>query len=434
MRFPDEATIAPTFHEVEFPSFARVAYEPDQPELEDVEGATREALDELVDGLPAGASVAVGVGSRGIHDVATVAAETVAYLQEGGYEPFVVPAMGSHGGATAEGQRSVFEGLGIDESVLGCPIDARMDTTVIGSTEVDGRSFDVHFAEAALEADAVLPINRVKAHTSFIGHIESGINKMLVVGFGKQPGAHTMHELAVEHGFVPVIEAAVEVIKREVDLLGGVAIVENFYDRTSEVTAIRAEELPDGERPLLVRANEQLATLPFEELDILVVDEIGKDISGTGMDTNVVGRYYAPTAPEPERPAITRIYVRNLSEATHGNGHGIGLADYTRQKVIDELDLDQVYMNALTGAAPRKARIPVVLPHDELAMTAAASAVGAYEPARVRIAWMRNTLELSSFRVSEALLDELPDDATVLYRERLAFDEDGEMRFERITE
>ena len=431
MDFPEAETIGEAFHDVTFPDFANVRYEPDQPEIGDVEGATVAALEALDIDLPAGAAVAVGVGSRGIHDMATVARTTVEWLDREGYEPFVVPAMGSHGGATPEGQRTVLEGLGIDEDVLGCPIDARMATERIGTATVGDRDIDVHFATAALEADAVLPLNRIKAHTTFVGPFESGINKMLVVGFGKQPGAHTMHELAVETGFVPVIAAATEVILEAVPVLGGIGIIENFYDRTSHVEPIEPAILPEGESEYLEIANEQLGTLPFDDLDILIVEEMGKDISGTGMDTNVIGRYYALTAEDPETPAIKRIYVRNLTEATHGNGHGIGLADFTRQAVADDIDLDQVYMNAMTGAAPKKARIPVVMPDDELSLTAAASSVGAYDPETVRMVWIKNTLELSRLRVSTALEDELPETASIEYRERLAFD-DGTMRFERI--
>ena len=434
MRFPNAETIGPAFHSVEFPEFARISYEPDHPEIDDIDAATRAALDDLPFDLPEGASIAVGVGSRGIHDIADVAQTTISYLQEHNFDPFVIPAMGSHGGATPDGQIAVFEGLGIDEDRLGCRIDPRMETEIIGTATVNGTNFDVQFATSALEADAVLPINRIKAHTSFIGHIESGINKMLVVGFGKQPGAHTMHELAVEMGFVPVIESAVEVILEEVSVVGGIGIIENFYDHTSQIEGIPVDNLPDGERPLLEIANRQLGTLPFDDIDILIVDEIGKDISGTGMDTNVVGRYYALTAPEPERPNIKRIYVRNLTEATHGNGHGIGLADFTRQSVIDQIDLDQVYMNAMTGAAPKKARLPVVLPHDELALTAAASSVGAYNPETSKIVWMKNTLELSSLYVSTALLDDLPPQATVRSNARLMFDDDGEMHFDDIDQ
>jgi hypothetical protein len=330
--------------------------------------------------------------------------------------------MGSHGGATAEGQREVLAAVGVTEESVGCPVDARMETVVLGESEAGS---PVHFAAAAAEADATLVVNRVKAHTNFTGPFESGLCKMATVGLGKQRGARAVHERALVEGYVPVIEAAFEVVRREVDLLGGVAVVENFEDETAVVEGLRAGALPGAEVDLLELADEYMPTLPYEDLDVLVVERIGKDVSGAGMDTNVVGRYRVLNAEDPETPRIDRILVLGLTEATHGNGQGIGLADLTTVDVVERLDLEQMYANALTSASLSKARLPVALPTDELALRAAVSSVGPYDPETVRLAWIRDTGHLSAFRVSPALARNPPEHVEVVGRSRLTFGADG---------
>jgi len=421
MEFPDAATVAAVFDPVDLPEFARVRYEPEAESIADPAAATADALADLAPDLPDGGKVAVGVGSRGVHDIATVAAAAVDWLADRGSEPVVVPAMGSHGGATAEGQRRALAGIGVDEASVDCPIDARMGTAVVGEPTVGDTAFEVNVATAALEADAVLPINRVKPHTNFGGEIESGVNKMLAVGFGKQPGARAFHDTALREGYVPTIRAAVETIREAVPVAGGIAIVENFYDHTAAIEPLPADDLLDREPALLARAEELMPTLPFDRLDLLILDEIGKDISGTGMDTNVVGRYRVLNADDPAAPAIDRIYVRALTDATHGNGNGVGLADLVHADVAADLDLDQVYTNALTSGSLRRAKLPVVMPTDELAVTAALSTVGALDPREARIVHAANSSELSRFRVSAALVDDLPAAATVEGRDRVEF-------------
>lgn len=429
MQFPDASVVDAVLDPPALPRFASVRYEPETPELADAEAAAREQLDELPLGdLPPGARVAVGLGSRGIHDIVPVARAVIDELARRGFEPFVVPAMGSHGGATAEGQRRTLAGIGLTEEPLGCPIDARMDTTDLGESAVGA---PVPFSTVALEADGVVVINRVKAHTNFTGRFESGLTKMATIGLGKQPGAKAAHEHALAKGYVPVLAAAYEVIRAEAPLLGGIAIVENFHDRTARVEGVPASALPDAEEPLLELADEYMPTLPFDELDVLVVDRIGKDVSGAGMDTNVVGRYSVLNADDPERPDVKRIVVRGLTEATHGNGNGIGLADVTTRAVAEELDLDQVYTNALTSGSLSKAKLPVVLPDDERAVAAALSTIGTYDPDDVRVAWIRDTASLSSFRVSEALARNPPEGVIVEGREELSF-ANGEPTFEPV--
>jgi hypothetical protein len=429
MDFPDEATVSAVLDPVEFPVFHDVRYDPPTPELDDVPGAAREAIDALaVEALPPGATVAVGVGSRGITDLVPVVDAVVDRLREHDLDPVIVPAMGSHGGATAEGQREVLEAMGVTEASVGAPIDPRMGTVVVGESDLGS---PVPFAEAALEADATMVVNRVKAHTNFSGPFESGLSKMITIGLGKQQGASAAHERALVEGYVPVIEAAFEVIREHVDLLGGVAIVENFEDETAEVEGIRAEALPEAEAELLERADEYMPTLPYDDLDVLAVERIGKDVSGAGMDTNVIGRYQVLNADEPETPRIKRVVVLGLTGATHGNGQGIGLADLTTVDTVEELDLDQVYANALTSSSFSKARLPLALPTEELALTAAVSGVGPYDLETARIAWIRDTGHLSEFRVSPALARDPPEHVEVVGRSRLTFP-DGEARFEPV--
>ncbi|MEM4781249.1 MAG: DUF362 domain-containing protein [Halalkalicoccus sp.] len=428
MEFPGAETIEATLDPVDFPRFATVEYDPPTPEIDDVKRATRDALSDLpLSDLPAGATVAVGVGSRGIHALLPVVRTVVGELAERGLDPVTVPAMGSHGGATAAGQREVLAGLGITAESVGCRIDARMDADRVGTAGDE----PVYVARSAREADAVLVINRVKPHTNFTGGIESGLCKMLAVGLGKHRGARAVHRDALSRGYVPAITDALDAVREEVSLLGGVAIVENAADRTALIEGVPARALPERETELLERAREYMPTLPFSELDVLVVDEIGKDVSGTGMDTNVVGRYEVLNAENPDVPSIDRIVVRGLTEATHGNGQGIGLADLTTTSVLDALDLDQVYTNALTSGSLSRARLPVALPTDELALTAAVSSIGSYEPGTVRIAWIRDTGQLAEFRVSEALATEPIEHLSVTGAERLVF-EKGRPSFESV--
>ena len=426
MRFPDADAIRAVVDPVSPPEFAEVRYEPPTPEVDDPGVAARRAVSELpLDEMPDDGTVAVGLGSRGIRDIVPVATAAVDELQDRGYDPVAVPAMGSHGGATADGQTRTLASLGLTEDRLGCPVDARMETRRIGETAHGGA---VHLATAALDADGVMVINRVKPHTNFRGAVESGLCKMTAIGLGKREGASAVHDEAVARGYVEAITGAFEVIRRETPALGGVAIVENFYDRAAEIRGVPAVDLPDAETDLLDDAREYMATLPFDELDVLVVDEMGKDVSGTGMDTNVIGRYRVLNGEEPDAPDIKRVFVRGLTEATHGNGHGIGLADVTTTDVAESLDLEQMYANALTSGSLARDSLPVALPSDELALAAVLRSFGPYDPETARVAWIENTLDLSAFYVSSALAEEDHDHLTVERRVELAF-ESGEARF-----
>ncbi|SFB86066.1 hypothetical protein SAMN05444422_102437 [Halobiforma haloterrestris] len=434
MHFPDRTEVEDLIGPQPAPTFARVEYDPPTETLADPLAETRSELDALpLEELDEGATVAVGVGSRGIHMIDEITAEAVAALEDRGFEPVLVPAMGSHGGATPEGQLEILEALGITEERMGAPIEATMDVERLDEVEIGGTETPVYFSAAALEADAVLVINRVKPHTNFSGRLESGLCKMLTVGLGKQRGAQAFHSTALKEGYVPTIESLTEVIRESTPLLGGIALVENFHEEIGHLEAIPADDLEEREPPLLERAYDEMATLPTDELDLLVVDEIGKEISGAGMDTNVIGRYRVVNAPDPETPEVKLIYVRGLTKKTKGNGNGIGLADVTRRAAVEQLDLQKVYANALTSGSLAKAKLPPVAPDDELAMRVALNGLGGYDPETVRIAWIENTEQLEEFRISEALLEELDDVVTVLEREELVY-EDGTARFEPVSE
>jgi hypothetical protein len=407
----------------EFPRFAPVRYERDQPRVEDVEAATAEAVDDI-DGLAdlePGARVGITAGSRGIHDMPEVLRTIVAELDDRGFDPFVFPAMGSHGGATAEGQRATLEALGITEETLGCAIVSSMAVEQVG-TDDDGRP--VFAARDALAADAVVLANRVKLHTDFRGAIESGLCKIAVIGIGKQRGADVTHKAALAGSFEDVIQERSGILFEETPVVGGVALVENANERAAVIEGLDVDEILDREPDLLDRSAELIGTLPVDQLDLLVIDEIGKNISGTGMDTNVIARMLMHGEPEPDSPQYDRIYARSVTPESHGNAIGVGLADFVHEDLVREFEPTDTYLNAITGGEPARARIPPVMPSDEVALLAAFSTVGVRDPEYMRIARIENTLDLDRFAVSEPLVEELAEveGATVGTPEPLAFD------------
>jgi hypothetical protein len=407
----------------ELPEVALLEHVRDHPQLDDVAAATREALGEIpaLDSLSAGAEVGLTAGSRGIHDMPAVLRATAAYLDERGLEPFVFPAMGSHGGATAEGQRDTLASLGITEETIGCEIRSSMDVERVGEDE-DGRP--VYAATDALAADAVLLLNRVKAHTDFHGPYESGLVKMAVVGLGKQRGAEVMHNAGLVSGLDEVIPERAALLFEETPVVGGVAVVENADDRAAHIEGIPVDEILDREPELLERSKELLPMLPVADLDLLILDEIGKDISGTGLDTNVVGRVMYHGQPEPDEPSYTRIYVRGVTDASHGNGIGIGLADFVHADLIADLDLTETYVNVITSGEVSRARIPLIAEDDAVALRVATSTTGVRDPAALRFVRAPNTLDLGRFVASQPVVEELEarDDVDVRVLERRPFE------------
>jgi len=390
------------------------------PELGDIREAVREALREVE--LPAG-SVAVGVGSRGVARIDEVTAALVDALKEAGAEPFVVPAMGSHGASSAEGQAEVLRHLGVSEETVGCPVRATMETVLVGETP-DG--VPVHVDKNAYEADAIVVVNRVKPHTAFRGTVESGPTKMLAIGLGKQKGAHAIH-FAGWGEIHRTIPQAARVMVETGRFAFGLAVVENADEEPCRVAAIPAGRFEEAEAPLLEEAKRNLLRLPFGELDVLVVDEIGKNISGDGADPNVTGRFATPYGGG-DVPHVERMVFLGLTHQTGGNATGLGAADVVTERLAGNVDRSSTYMNALTSTTPAAAKTPMVMPDDRMAIAAAITMCAGIDPKRVRLARIKNTLDLRRLWVSEALLDEVEKDEDLRVVEgpqEMRFDEYG---------
>lgn len=397
----------------DLPEFAQVRRHVDHPRVDDIHSASVAALEEIpeLQRLPDGATVAVTAGSRGIANVVTILQTIVDWLKERGAEPFILPAMGSHGGATAEGQKELLAKLGITEASMGCEIRASMAVEQVATGSPD---YPIYVSEAALNADAILLANRIKIHTDFVdGEVESGLCKMAVIGLGKQQGAESAHNAATATSFRDVLPEWGPKIISETPVVGGLAILENGDDETAAVRGIPGTNILERERELFERSLELFPTLPVDDLDLLVIDDIGKHISGTGMDTNVVGRFNIHGEPEPDTPAITRLYVRSLTEKTDGNGLGIGLADFVHHDAVEALNLEETYINAITGSEPERARLPMTLPDDETALLAAYSTAGLQSLQSMRIARITSTMEPNKLLVSKPVADELRGRANV---------------------
>lgn len=353
-----------------------------------------------------GSKVAIGVGSRGISPIVAVLETLIAELRSAGVSPFIVPAMGSHGGGTADGQASVLAEYGIDEDTLGVPVRATMDTVEVGRT---ASGAVVHLDAAAAAADGIVVIGRVKPHTSFRGPIESGLSKMLVIGFGNRAGAESIHA----HPLAEIIPAAAEVTVAQANVWFGVALVENAFDRPHSLEVIEPERFLETDRRLLEIAKGVLPRLPLDRLDLLIVDRIGKNISGTGMDPNVIGMWRR--LPElPREPDYGWIAALGLTDATHGNGTGAGMADLVSRKLVEAYDPAITAANVLTGMSLQIGKIPLTLPTDREAFDTAlwlARRVTGSEPRVGRIA---NTLELETFWLSEPSVPDLPDSCEVV--------------------
>jgi len=355
--------------------------------------------------IPAAGTVAIPVGSRGIRNIPRIIGSAVLFLKELGFEPFLVPAMGSHGGGTVEGQLQVLESLDITQESTGAPIRASMETAVIGQTP---RGLPVHVDRHASEADAILVINRIKPHTEFRGSVESGLLKMMLIGLGKLEGAALYHRAAVHTGFSTLAGEAVPVVIEKARVVGGLAILENARDETARIVAVRPEEIFEREVVLLEEALELIARLPFPRADVLLVDRMGKEISGVGVDPNVTGRgsldgwERRQDGLRPGNVEITRLVVRELTRETHGNALGVGLVDFIPKRMENQIDWEKTSLNAITAMVPYKARRPVVLANDRECVSTALATCGLVEPAAARLMHIADTLHIGVLRLSEA--------------------------------
>ena len=371
-----------------------------------------------------GDTVAVTVGSRGIHNIDVIAKAVVDTLKGMGAEPFIIPAMGSHGGATERGQAEVLNHYGVSEELIGVPVKASMEVVEIGETP-DG--IPVYIDKYAHEADYIVPLNRIKPHTDFKGDLESGLMKIMTIGLGKHKGAQLYHQAAIEYGLEHMIETVGRTVLKNAPILCGVGIIENGYCETAIIEAVMPEDLEKRERALLLKAKEFLAKLPFEDVDVLIIDYIGKNISGTGMDSNVVGRFYSPLlSKEPEKPKIKRILVCDITPESDGNALGIGIADFCSQRTLDKMDIGISNVNALTGMCPEKVRIPMSFNSDKEMLEAALKTIGLPEPENAKVIHIYSTLHLEQVEISEAYFEEAVrrDDLKILSERRpVGFDD-----------
>jgi hypothetical protein len=362
-----------------------------------------------------GMKIALGVGSRGITHLKEIVQATLEVLKKAGAQPFIVPAMGSHGGATAEGQIEMLAEYGVTAQSMGVPIEASMEVRKIG-TAFDG--LDVVFSVPAYGADGVVVLNRVKPHTDFRGTLGSGIQKMLVIGFGKQVGANNAHRAAAHRGYEVVLREFARVILGAAPIFCGIALVEDQHHQTAEIEVLKPENIVREEGRLFEQAQALLARLPFEEIDLLIIDRIGKDISGSGMDTNVIGRDIAGYtsslhSESPITPRVSRIFVRDLTPASNGNGIGIGMADFTTARLVKALNLQYTYMNALTSLGVLPAKIPIYFDNDREAIQAALASLAASNPEKSRVVRIADTLNLERFLVSESCVSAINGHAGV---------------------
>jgi len=390
--------------EFALPPMARVRQRFDPSRIEDIAGAVRAQLrrPEIRAQVVPGQTIAVGCGSRGIANIGLIARTVVEELRALGAQPFIFPCMGSHGAATAEGQRKVLESYGITEEATGVPIRASMDTVITGHLE-DGTP--VHMDRHAAEADAIVVINRIKPHTGVRGATESGLTKMLAIGIGKIVGAAAYHSHGMDR-FPELLPKVRDTNLAARNVLFGVAIVENAYDQTALIEAVPAQAIATREPALQQLAQANLPRLFFDEVDVLVIEEMGKDISGAGFDPNVTGRNRR-NVQWAARPFVKKIVVLGLTRASHGNATGIGSADVITLRLYRDLDVASTYANVITAANLDGAAIPLIMNTDREAVALAVKTVVRVKPAECRVVHIRNTLQLSEIAVSQAMLAEV---------------------------
>jgi hypothetical protein len=389
---------------VDIPLVAPLRQTAPQPVVADVAAETRRqwSTSRFAGPLRRGDHVAVAVGSRGVANLAAIVRATLDFLRDQGARPFVVAAMGSHGGATADGQRQLLAEYGVSEQALGVPVRTDMETERIG---VNGWGEPVYWDRNALAADHVVTISRVKPHTDFRSRYESGVVKMLVIGLGKRDGAAQHHRWGVR-GLRDMMPETARVILEKTPFRAGLAVLENAHEQTARLQVVDRDELMDVEPRLLEEARGLMGRLPFAQLDLLVIGEIGKNYSGAGIDPNVVGRLLMETQPEAWSPCITRICALDLSPESHGNGVGVGIADLTTDRLLASLDPVPLRINTLTACFLCRSKLPIALPTDRECIRVGVETCWQPNPERLRMAVIPNTLELSELLASPALVEE----------------------------
>ncbi|SDJ17148.1 nickel pincer cofactor-dependent isomerase, group 22 [Salimicrobium halophilum] len=391
--------------DIPLPKMAKVEQNFDKTELQHFEHELKRKLEEEVDTskIEPGMKIAVAVGSRGIDKLVEMTEGTIRFLKDLGAEPFIVPSMGSHGGATAEGQKEVLEHLGVTEEAVGAPIHSSMEVVKVG--ELD-KGLPIFIDKLASESDGIVVLNRVKPHTAFRGPVESGIMKMISIGLGKQRGAETCHQLGFKHMHEHVPQMA-EITMKRMPILFAVATVENAFDKVKRLEVMMPEDVYEKEKELQQLAKESLPKIFFDQIDVLIIDEIGKNISGDGMDPNITGRYPTPYAHG--GPDVTKMVILDLTKETGGNANGVGTADFTTERVVDKMDRHATYANGLTSTVVGPTHISTAMENDREAIQAAIKTCNILDFTNVRMVRIKNTLEIGEIEVSEVMLQDVSD-------------------------
>lgn len=404
-KFADYSQIQKLLEGVTLPRMFRATQTFPNERVEDAASETRRQL-ECANVRPLirpGMTIAVTGSSRGIANMNIILRETVSFLKEAGAKPFIIPAMGSHGGSTAEGQRQVLTGYGVTEEFCGCPIQSSMETVYLGDADDNGVSLPVYVDRLAYEAGGIVVVNRIKPHSAFRGPIESGLTKMMCIGLGKQKGADSLHKDGFGT-FAVRIPLVGNYVRTHTNVLFGVGTIENAYDQTNRIVVLRNEEIPQQEPALLEYAKSLMPRILVPETDVLIVKEIGKNFSGSGMDPNITGTWSTPYGGGGIKKQ--RTCVLDLTDVSHGNGLGIGQADTTTVRFFNKMDFLATYPNALTSTVFLPVKLAMVLRDDEMAIRAAVKTCNGVAPGKTRVVLIRNSLHMSELYLSEAFLDQ----------------------------
>ncbi|MBU5594055.1 nickel-dependent lactate racemase [Amphibacillus sp. MSJ-3] len=411
--------------DIPIPKMAKVKQTFDSSKLEDVVTTIREELEGVKDRVEPGSEIAIAVGSRGTDALVEITRETVSFLKNLGAKPFIVPSMGSHGGATGPGQAAVLAHLGVTEESVGAEIRSSMEVVKLGELE---NGLPIYMDKFASEADGIVVINRVKPHTAFRGKVESGIMKMISIGLGKQKGAEACHQLGFKH-MAEHVPAMAKVAIAKKPILFAIATVENAFDKVAQLTVLKAEEIEEKEPDLQKLAKELLPKIYLDQIDVLIIDQIGKNISGDGMDPNITGRYPTPYAHG--GPEVTKMAVLDLTKETEGNANGVGTADFTTQRLVDKMDREATYANGLTSTVVGPTHISTAMPSDKTAIQAAIKTCNILDFNQVKMVRIKDTLHVGEIEVSESLLKvvrEHPNMEQVSDLYELTFNKEGNLK------
>lgn len=415
---------------MKFPKIVKIKQVFERPLLKEIENTISNELNRIgiSKKIKPGQKIAITAGSRGINNIARITKAIVREFKAIGAQPFIVPAMGSHGGATAEGQLEILSHYGITEDFMGCPIKSSMEVQEVARSKEGIISY---VDKLALSADYIVVVNRVKQHTEFEGAIESGLCKMLCIGLGKHQGALHYHRAGIDFGLEYAIRTGAEGVLKNTNVLCGIGIVENAYDETALIRAFLPEQIIEGDKQLLAIAKQWAAKLPFNQADVLIIDEIGKEISGSGYDTKVVGRLCSSYSKEPEWPKIKRIIALDLTRGSEGNAIGVGALDFVSKRLVDKINKKHMYINGITAQCPRKAAIPIYYETDRELLEQALNTIGLVEPHNAKIMRIKNTLHISELYVSENYLPEIKDSKNleiISHLQEIKFDKNGNFK------